>query len=142
MSKFEKSMEEIFEVEPKSVTEIVTIEASTETIVEEPSRITTLEQDLKDAYEQSKTNLQDIIDQSKEAMEDILEVARESEHPRAYEVYATLLKNVVDANKELLTIQKQMREMTGRREHTGTSIENAVFVGSTAELGKLLKRNQ
>ena len=99
-----------------------------------------LSQDLTDAYQQSKENLQGIIDQGKEAMEEILQVAKAGQHPRAFEVYGTLLKNMVDANKELLAIQKQMREMDGKsKEITNTTIDKAIFVGSTSELSKLLK---
>ena len=99
-----------------------------------------LSQDLTDAYQQSKENLQGIIDQGKEAMEEILQVAKAGQHPRAFEVYGGLLKNMVDANKELLAIQKQMREMDGKsKETTNTTIDKAIFVGSTSELSKLLK---
>jgi uncharacterized protein YicC (UPF0701 family) len=98
------------------------------------------QEDLTDAYTQSKENLQGIIDQGKEAMEDILQIAKAGQHPRAFEVYGTLLKNMVDANKELLNIQKQMREMEGiKKETTNTNIDKAIFVGSTSELSKLLK---
>jgi hypothetical protein len=99
-----------------------------------------LQQDLTDAYQQSKENLQGIIDQGKEAMEEILQIAKVGQHPRAFEVYGTILKNMVDANKELLNIQKQIREMEGIKKDTAsTNIDKAIFVGSTSELSKLLK---
>ena len=99
-----------------------------------------LQQDLTDAYQQSKENLQGIIDQGKEAMEEILQIAKVGQHPRAFEVYGTILKNMVDANKELLNIQKQIREMEGIKKDTAsTTIDKAIFVGSTSELSKLLK---
>ena len=99
-----------------------------------------MKQDLTDAYQQSKENLQAIIDQGKEAMDEILQIAKVGQHPRAFEVYGTILKNMVDANKELLAIQKQMREMDGKiKESTNTTIDKAIFVGSTSELSKLLK---
>jgi hypothetical protein len=73
-------------------------------------------------------------------MEEILQIAKAGQHPRAFEVYGTLLKNVVDANKELLNVQKQMRTMeTGKQPVGETRIDKAVFVGSTDELNKLLK---
>ena len=98
-----------------------------------------MKQDLTDAYQQSKENLQELIDQGKDAMEEILQVAKAGQHPRAFEVYGTLLKNMVDANKELLNIQKQMRDMDGKKKDNGdTKIDKAIFVGSTAELNKLL----
>lgn len=99
-----------------------------------------LKQDLTDAYQQSKDNLQGIIDQGQEAMQEILEIAKAGQHPRAFEVYGTLLKNMVDANKELLNIQKQMREMDEeKKKSSATNIDKAIFVGSTAELNKLIK---
>jgi DNA-binding ferritin-like protein len=102
-----------------------------------------MKQDLTDAYQQSKENLQEIIDQGKDAMEEILQVAKAGQHPREFEVYGTLLKNMVDANKELLNIQKQMREMDGKKKDNGdTKIDKAIFVGSTAELNKLLNNKE
>ena len=99
-----------------------------------------LKSDLVDAYEQSKDNLQELIDNGKEAMEELLAIAKEGQHPRAYEVYGTLLKNMVDANKELLSIQKQMRDMDNNRQKAGdTKIDKAIFVGTAADLNKLLK---
>jgi len=101
-----------------------------------------LKADLADAYRQSKDNLQDMIDQGKEAMEDILQIARAGQHPRAFEVYGTLLKNTVEANDRLLKMQKEMRDMDGKRGDGNTKIDKAIFVGSTAELNKLLKGKQ
>jgi hypothetical protein len=100
-----------------------------------------MKQDLTDAYQQSKENLQEIIDQGKEAMEEILNIAKAGQHPRAFEVYGTLLKNMVEANDRLLKMQKEMREMDGTKEKTSnnTNIDKAIFVGSTTELSKLLK---
>jgi Terminase DNA packaging enzyme len=136
MSKFEKNMDEIFGIESSPE---VPKESKTEIVQHKPALPVNIEDDLTDDYQQSRENLQSIIDQGKEAMEDILRIARESEHPRAFEVYGTLLKNMVDANKELLSIQKQMRDMNGKKEVNNTNIDKAIFVGSTSELSKLLK---
>jgi len=134
MSNLDKNMSEIFDITP------IEKQEKLPTIIQKtPSDNPNLDQDLNDAYQQSKENLQEIIDQGKEAMEDMLQIARASEHPRAFEVYSTILKNVVDANKELINMQKQMREMNGKKETNTTSIDKAIFVGSTAELSKLLK---
>ena len=135
MNKFEKSMEEVFDVTPK------VIEYKKETLpIVKDAKEQELQQDLTDAYEQSKENLQGIIDQGKEAMGEILEIAKAGQHPRAFEVYGTLLKNMVDANKELLAIQKQIREMEGiKKDSASTNIDKAIFIGSTNELNKLLK---
>jgi len=137
MNDFDKKMADVFDVistpvkeEKKTSSEIVSVKYN------DPD----LKQDLTDAYQQSKENLQGIIDQGSEAMEEILNIAKAGQHPRAFEVYGTLLKNMVDANKELLTIQKQIRELEGiKKESAGTNIDKAIFIGSTSELSKLLK---
>lgn len=135
MNTFEKNMEQIFDVPSKPELPVV---VKKETSVTNLS--SDLEEDLSDAYEQTKTNLQDLIDQGKDAMDEILQIAKAGQHPRAFEVYGTLLKNVVDANKELLAVQKQMREMNKQSQASGsTHIDNAIFVGSTSELNKLIK---
>ena len=108
MTKFDDSMSKIFDVTPSITTEKPVI------IRDQPSNLN-LEQDLADAYQQSRDNLQDVIDQGKDAMDDILRIAKESEQPRAFEVFGTLLKNVVEANKELIAMQKQMRDMDNKK---------------------------
>ena len=139
MNNFEKSMAEVFDVTP-TVVEEKKKEILPVTKSEKDNKEQELQQDLTDAYEQSKENLQGIIDQGKEAMGEILEIAKAGQHPRAFEVYGTLLKNMVDANKELLAIQKQIREMEGiKKDNAATNIDKAIFIGSTNELNKLLK---
>jgi hypothetical protein len=139
MSNFDKNMEKIFDVAPSAG---ATNPPKPQAIAKAPLyNAPNIEEDLGDAYQQSKENLQGIIDQGKEAMEEILNIAKAGQHPRAFEVYGTLLKNMVDANKELLNIQKQMRDMDQKKEVTNTNIDKAIFVGSTADLGKLLKDN-
>lgn len=138
MKTFDKNMEKIFDVTPveeekKKPSEVVAVKYN------EPD----VKQDLTDAYQQSKENLQEIIDQGKDAMEVILQIAKDGQHPRAFEVYGTLLKNMVDANKELLNIQKTMRDMDGKKRGEGdTKIDKAIFVGSTAELNKFLNNKE
>jgi len=134
MNKLDKNMEQIFDIETKK-TEVALVEKPTPANVNE-----FLQNDLEDAYQQSKENLQDIIEQGKDAMEEILNIAKNSQHPRAFEVYGTLLKNMTEANDRLLKIQKEMREISETKNNTSqTSISNAIFVGSTSELNKLLK---
>jgi DNA-binding ferritin-like protein len=135
MNTFDKNMEQIFDVTPKGE-EKVEPPKSAVVHYNEPD----MKEDLTDAYQQTKENLQNIIDQGKDAMEEILNVAKAGQHPRAFEVYATLLKNMVDANKELLNTQKQMREISGaKKDSGGTKIDKAIFVGSTSDLNKFLK---
>ena len=137
MNTFDKKMEEVFDLVPAKEEKKERLPTVT-THYNEPD----MKQDLNDAYQQSKENLQEIIDQGKEAMDEILTIAKAGQHPRAFEVYGTLLKNMVDANKELLSIQKQMRDMDGKKKEGDTIIDKAVFVGSAAELNKLLKKKE
>jgi uncharacterized protein YicC (UPF0701 family) len=134
MNTFDKNMEKIFDVTP--------IEEEKKPLVPVTKESTDgidLKTDLVDAYEQSKNNLQDLIDNGKDAMEELRQIASAGQHPRAFEVYATLLKNVVEANDRLLKTQKEMREMDGKKREADTKINNALFVGSTAELNRFLK---
>ncbi len=100
MNTFDKNMEKIFDVTPVEVTESKALVPT-----KNNSDELDLKQDLTDAYEQSKSNLQDIIDQGKDAMDEILQIAKAGQHPRAFEVYGTLLKNMVEANDRLLKMQ-------------------------------------
>jgi hypothetical protein len=135
MNNFEKSMEKIFDVTPvqEEKKPLVPI------VEKSPIDDIDLKTDLVDAYEQSKNNLQDIIDQGKDAMDEILQIAKAGQHPRAFEVYGTLLKNMVEANDRLLKMQKEMREMDGKKKEGDTRIDKAVFIGSTSELNRLLR---
>jgi uncharacterized protein YicC (UPF0701 family) len=134
MNTFDKNMEKIFDVTPVPEEKKPLVP-----VTKEPMDSIDLKTDLVDAYEQSKSNLQDLIDNGKDAMEELRQIASAGQHPRAFEVYATLLKNVVEANDRLLKTQKEMREMDGKKREADTKINNALFVGSTAELSKFLK---
>lgn len=135
MNTFDKNMEKIFDVTPVEKEEKPLVPVENKSPIDKLD----LKQDLVDSYEQTKSNLQDLIDNGKDAMEELRQIASAGQHPRAFEVYATLLKNMVDANKELLNVQKQMREMDGKKKDGDTRIDKAIFVGSTAELSKLIK---
>ena len=135
MNNLDKNLSEVFDVTPIGEPESPKKQPLT-TSYKQPD----MDSDLTDAYQQSKENLQGIIDQGQEAMYEILEIAKAGQHPRAFEVYATLLKNMTEANDRLLKIQKEMREISGvKKEANTTNIDKAIFVGSTSELSKLLK---
>ena len=89
----------------------------------------------------ARTNIKELIDAGADAIKELAVVARDSQHPRAYEVMAGMLKNLSDMNKDLLEIQKRKQDLTGVKESGSkdVNIDKAVFVGSTAELMKLLK---
>jgi hypothetical protein len=137
MNNLNKNLSEVFDVTPIPEEKKVSLP-----VVSAKYNEADIKQDLNDAYQQSKENLQGIIDQGKDAMEEILNIAKAGQHPRAFEVYSGLLKNMTEANDRLLKIQKEMREMEGiKKETNNTNIDKAIFVGSTSELSKLLKNN-
>ena len=96
--------------------------------------------DVKKDYEYTRGNLYSIIEKGQEAINGILELAQESEMPRAYEVAGQLIKNVADATDKLMELQKKLKDVEEETVAKGpTNVTNALFVGSTAELSKLLK---
>ena len=93
-------------------------------------------------YEYTRGNLYSIIEKGQEAINGILELAQESEMPRAYEVAGQLIKNVSDATDKLMTLQQKLKEVNAEEKKGPTNVtNNALFVGSTVELQKLLKKN-
>lgn len=96
--------------------------------------------DIKKDYEYTRGNLYSLIEKGQEAINGILELAQESEMPRAYEVAGQLIKNVADATDKLMDLQKKLKSIEEDSPTKGpTNVTNALFVGSTAELSKLLK---
>ena len=136
MSKLDKNMEELFNLTPTPVLTGEVIENETKTVSD---LSTTLDSDLKRDYNKSRDNLNSIISKGIMAIDDMLVIARESEHPRAFEVAATLIKNVTDANEKLIIMQKQMRDMTNHNTAAAVNVEKAIFVGSTTELLKAIR---
>ena len=91
-------------------------------------------------YEYTRGNLYSIIEKGQEAINGILELAQESEMPRAYEVAGQLIKSVSDATDKLMDLQKKLKDVNKEEESKGPStVNNALFVGSTSELSKILK---
>jgi hypothetical protein len=114
--------------------EVESIEEKVETIAASVSN------DLKKDYEYTRGNLYSIIEKGQEALNGILELAQESEMPRAYEVAGQLIKNVADATDKLIDLQKKLKDIDEQKVKGPTNVTNALFVGSTAELSKLLKQ--
>ena len=91
-------------------------------------------------YEYTRGNLYSIIEKGQEAINGILEVAQDSDMPRAYEVAGQLIKSVSDATDKLMDLQKKLKDVNAEDEKKGpTTVNNALFVGSTADLAKLIK---
>ncbi len=97
--------------------------------------------DIKKDYDYTRGNLYSLIEKGQEAINGILELAQETESPRAYEVVGQLIKNVSDATDKLMDLQKKLKEVEDENSRGPTTVNNALFVGSTAELAKLLKQN-
>ena len=106
--------------------------------LEKPDRLK--KDDITKDYEYTRGNLYSIIEKGQEAINGILELAQDSEMPRAYEVAGQLIKSVSDATDKLMDLQKKLKDVEEETQQKGPStVNNALFVGSTAELQKLLK---
>ena len=105
--------------------------------VNEPDIQTQIPNDISKDYDFARQNLYDVIDKGNQALDYLLELAIESEHPRAFEVVGQLTKTLVDANNNLLDIQKKVKELS--KTESPKSVTNALFVGSTNDLQRLLK---
>ena len=105
---------------------------------EKPDRFT--KDDITRDYEYTRGKLYSIIEKGQEAIDGILEIAQESEMPRAYEVAGQLIKSVSDATDKLIDLQKKLKDVKEEQVSKGpTNGTNALFVGSTADLAKLIK---
>jgi len=133
MADFEK-LDETFNVEPAP------IEVKADAVDKKIEKIKSGTEDIKKDYEYTRGNLYSIIEKGQEAINGILELAQESEVPRAYEVAGQLIKNVADATDKLMDLQKKLKDVNKEEESKGpTNVTNALFVGSTADLQKMLK---
>ncbi len=114
---------------------------SSETVGITPDQKPVLSQDdVKRDYEYTRGNLYSIIEKGQEAINGILELAQESEMPRAYEVAGQLIKSVSDATDKLMDLQKKLKDVEEEKQSKGPStVNNALFVGSTADLAKMIK---
>ena len=140
MTKF-NDLNETFNIDEEAP--IVEVEASSE-IVEQPKKEKPEKKDdITNDYEYTRGNLYSIIEKGQEAINGILELAQETEMPRAYEVAGQLIKNVSDATDKLIDLQKKMHDLEqDTKKQSPTTVNNALFVGSTAELSKLLNTKQ
>ena len=105
---------------------------------QKPDRLT--KDDIEKDYEYTRGNLYSIIEKGQEAINGILELAEDSQMPRAYEVAGQLIKSVSDATDKLMDLQKKLKDVNEEQQpKRPNTVNNALFVGSTAELQKLLK---
>jgi hypothetical protein len=134
--KFDK-LNETFNV----IEEVEIVSSERESVLEKIEKISIESDDVKKDYEYTRGNLYSLIEKGQEAINGILELAQETEAPRAYEVAGQLIKNVADATDKLLELQKKLKDIEEEKPRGPTTVNNALFVGSTAELSKLLKQN-
>jgi len=131
MKKLNENLSDLFDVEPIQVVEQ---KSTVPMIIDHDDPV------VSDA-QFARENIRELISKGNSAIDQLLLVARDTEHPRAYEVAAGLIKNLGDLNKDLLEIQKRKRDLAPKEtaQSNGLSIDKAVFVGSTAELIKLVR---
>ena len=96
-------------------------------------------EDIDGDYKYSRENLYNLVERGQDAIDGILDLAREGEHPRAYEVAGQLIKNVGEVTEKLLDLQEKMKKLKDVPKNAPKNVTNALFVGSTTELSKLLK---
>ena len=100
------------------------------------------EGDVRQDYEVSRAQLHNLVMKGQEAVDGILDVARASDHPRAYEVAGQLIKNVGDVADKLIDLQGKMKELDKEEKKGPSTVNNTMFVGSTADLQKMLKKQK
>jgi predicted house-cleaning noncanonical NTP pyrophosphatase (MazG superfamily) len=133
--KIDDRLSDIFDVPklPEKVGEI--IDASTGEIIE------TSDVKIESDYDKSRNNLHSLLEKGHEALAHALEVAKQSEHPRAFEVVGNLVKQLADVNQQLLDVHQQKQKLDAPKAGDKAKVtnNNAIFVGSTAELTRMIK---
>jgi ElaB/YqjD/DUF883 family membrane-anchored ribosome-binding protein len=133
--KIDDKLSEVFDIEPiQELSNTKIIDAETGEIVQSSSD--KIEQD----YDKARTNIHDLLSKGQEALVNALEVAKQSEHPRAFEVVGNLVKQLTDVNQQLIDLHQQKAKLDAPKDgEKKVTNNNAIFVGSTAELTKMIK---
>ena len=133
--KIDDRLSDIFDVPKLAQTEGEVIDANTGEI------ISSADDKIEDDYDKSRTNLHDLLAKGHEALTHALDVAKQSEHPRAFEVVGNLMKQLADVNQQLLDVHQQKQKLDAPKAADKAKVtnNNAIFVGSTAELTKMIK---
>ena len=133
MKKLNQNLSEIFDVEPIEEKPVESLPV----VIEDSANQVDADAEF------ARNNMRTLITNGNKALTDLASVANQSESPRAYEVLATMMKNLAEMNKDLLELQKRKRELAPQSETAkGVNIDKAVFVGSTTELLKMIKANK
>ena len=134
----EKNMEEIFNL-PTDTKPMVEVLNDSRQIIE---KLDAQNDEIDADYQYARDNLRSIINAAQASIEDLSSIASTSESPRAYEVLSGLIKTIVDANKDLLELQRKVKLLQQEEDSKPQNVTNALFVGSTTELQKLIKKNK
>ena len=127
-----KQLDKAFNITPE------VIEEPKPVVKEKPDRLT--KNDVEKDYDYTRGNLYSIIEKGQEAIDGILELAQDTAQPRAYEVAGELIKSVSAATDKLMDLQKKLKDVEEEKTKTTNVTNNALFVGSTADLAKLIKQ--
>lgn len=134
--KIDGKLSEVFDtVKIEKKTEVEVLDSTGNTL-------TPVNQKIEDDYSVARDNLRVLLQQGQLALTDALEVAKQSEHPRAFEVVGNLMKQLADVNQQLLDLHQQKQKLDAPAKAEASkqvTNNNAIFVGSTAELNKLIK---
>ena len=136
MSKLEDNVNEILGIEKKNEVSITDFEQPAPV----PKKIDEKKSDIDNDYVHSRDNYYNLIDKGNQAIEGILDIAKEGQHPRAYEVAGQLIGQVAQTVDKLQDLQKKLKDLKELPKSANTQIKNALFVGSTHELQKMLRK--
>ena len=134
MSKIDDKLNEILEVTAEQILAPAPIKKQEVAVIPESN-------DPQDDFEHGRENLYKLIEKGNEAIDGILSLAKESEHPRTYEVAGQLIQTVSQVSQDLLGLQQRLRRLKEVPDTGPKSVTNALYIGSTNELQKLLKKN-
>ena len=134
MSSIDDKLNEVLNIVPEIV-DVAVVEEQTDLIVPE-------DKDAEVDFDKGRENLYKMLDKGNDAIDGILALAKEGEHPRAYEVAGQLIKTVADMSKDLMAMQEKLKKLKEVPNTGPKSVTNALFVGSTTELTKLLKEKK
>ena len=132
MKRVEDKLNEILDITEKNV-----VPVEHKQIIPRPKE----KEDIDSDYKYSRENLYNLVERGQDAIDGIVQLAKDADNPRAYEVAGTLIKNVGEVTEKLLVLQEKMKKLNDEVVKAPNKVENNLFVGSTAELQKLIKKN-
>lgn len=142
MSKIDNNLSQVFDMEPVIQGEVIM--STGEVVIPEANSQT---EKIENDYDRTRANLYGLLQQGQDALGHALEIAKSSEHPRAFEVVGNLMNQLADINEQLLRLHERKQKLDTPKEVRGQGGEvknvttnNSIFVGSTAELNKMIQK--